>query len=151
MSWFLCGALVGPAVGPFLGGVIVTFRNWRIIFWLQAALGGAAVVLILFGFPETAHSKKMDELCTFPTRKEKVKKMLEWFNPSGVLGLARMPNLIFLVRRQMSSHHITHTPHTNLHLGSRNWRPTMEHVLPSGKPCPVSMYHPLYLALVQSG
>jgi MFS family permease len=35
LGWFLSGTLIGPALGPFIGGIIVTFRSWRDIFWLQ--------------------------------------------------------------------------------------------------------------------
>lgn len=42
MGWFMSGTLIGPAIGPFIGGIIVTFKSWRVIFWLQAALAGAA-------------------------------------------------------------------------------------------------------------
>ncbi|KAL1835178.1 hypothetical protein VTK73DRAFT_6099 [Phialemonium thermophilum] len=38
MGWFLSGTLIGPAFGPFVGGIIVTYRSWRVIFWLQSAL-----------------------------------------------------------------------------------------------------------------
>ncbi|EQL04147.1 Major facilitator superfamily domain, general substrate transporter [Ophiocordyceps sinensis CO18] len=30
---FLSGTLVGPAFGPFLGGIMVTWASWRSIFW----------------------------------------------------------------------------------------------------------------------
>ncbi|KAJ5155573.1 hypothetical protein N7492_008376 [Penicillium capsulatum] len=53
LSWFLSGTLVGPALGPFIGGVIVTYRSWTVIFWLQTALGGLATILVFFLFPET--------------------------------------------------------------------------------------------------
>ncbi|KAJ5185325.1 hypothetical protein N7491_006804 [Penicillium cf. griseofulvum] len=53
LGWFLSGTLIGPAFGPFIGGVIVTFRSWRVIFWLQAALGGSSTLLVFFFFPET--------------------------------------------------------------------------------------------------
>lgn len=28
LSWFLSGTLIGPAFGPFIGGIIVTYRSW---------------------------------------------------------------------------------------------------------------------------
>ncbi|KAJ5293852.1 hypothetical protein PENANT_c002G10529 [Penicillium antarcticum] len=61
LGWFLSGTLIGPAFGPFIGGVIVTFRSWRDIFWLQTALGGFGTVLVFFFFPETyPHLTKND-------------------------------------------------------------------------------------------
>ncbi|RYO73978.1 hypothetical protein DL766_006231 [Monosporascus sp. MC13-8B] len=51
-GWFMSGSLIGPAFGPFLGGVIVTYVSWRVIFWLQTALAGVALVGAYFVLPE---------------------------------------------------------------------------------------------------
>jgi len=94
LGWFLSGALVGPAFGPFIGGIIVTFKSWRAIFWLQAALGGLAFVLVLLFLPETIPSKKYDEFRHF-TRAERTKKILHLVNPFRVaILLFEYPNLI---------------------------------------------------------
>ena len=39
MSWLLMPALVGPILGPPLGGWIVTYLDWRWIFWLNVPIG----------------------------------------------------------------------------------------------------------------
>ncbi|EAW09749.1 putative MFS transporter [Aspergillus clavatus NRRL 1] len=57
LSWLLSGSLTGPALGPFLGGIVVTFRPWRIILWLLTALTGFAVILLALFFPETIPHK----------------------------------------------------------------------------------------------
>ncbi|RAL01719.1 putative MFS transporter [Aspergillus ibericus CBS 121593] len=62
LGWVLSGTLTGPALGPFLGGVVATFRPWRYIFWLLAALNGFAAVLIIFFFPETIAHKSNAQL-----------------------------------------------------------------------------------------
>ncbi|KAF2084682.1 MFS general substrate transporter [Saccharata proteae CBS 121410] len=93
LSWFMSGTLVGPAFGPFIGGIIVTFRSWRDIFWLQVALAGLAFVLMIFLLPETTHYKKSVELEGL-TPKQRVSKMWSWMNPMRVLKLYRYPNLI---------------------------------------------------------
>ncbi|KAG5800404.1 hypothetical protein H9Q69_000572 [Fusarium xylarioides] len=48
MGWFLTGTLVGPAFGPFLGGIIVTYSSWRSIFWLQTGLAATGVLGVYF-------------------------------------------------------------------------------------------------------
>ncbi|KAK0637976.1 MFS antiporter QDR3 [Lasiodiplodia hormozganensis] len=93
LSWFLSGTLVGPAFGPFIGGIIVTFRSWRDIFWLQTALGGFGCVLILFFLPETTHYKRSVEFQGLKAA-DKAAKMWQWTNPFRVLRLYRYPNLI---------------------------------------------------------
>jgi EmrB/QacA subfamily drug resistance transporter len=39
MSWLLVPALIGPIVGPPLGGFIVTFLDWRWIFYINLPMG----------------------------------------------------------------------------------------------------------------
>jgi MFS family permease len=50
MSWVLVPALLGPIVGPPLGGFIVTVLNWRWIFFLNLPIGllGAGLVTRYF-------------------------------------------------------------------------------------------------------
>jgi MFS family permease len=83
--------------GPFVGGIIVTFRSWRDIFWLQTALAGMAVLLVVFLLPETIHYKKAEELDGLP-RGKKAHKMWQWLNPFRVIALYRYPNLLTVVR-----------------------------------------------------
>jgi MFS family permease len=35
MSWLLVPALIGPILGPPVGGMIVTYLDWRWIFWFR--------------------------------------------------------------------------------------------------------------------
>lgn len=93
LSWFLSGTLIGPAFGPFLGGVIVTYRPWQDIFWLQTGLAAAATVLVAFLLPETIHHKRSTELEGLTT-KEKARTLWTWMNPLRVLKLYRYPNLL---------------------------------------------------------
>jgi MFS family permease len=39
-------ALVGPILGPPLGGWIVTYLNWRWIFWLNVPIGALGIALV---------------------------------------------------------------------------------------------------------
>src|SRR6201991_265298 len=39
MSWLLVAALIGPVVGPPLGGFIVTWASWRWIFYINVPIG----------------------------------------------------------------------------------------------------------------
>jgi EmrB/QacA subfamily drug resistance transporter len=46
MQWLLMPALIGPIIGPPLGGLIVTYLDWRWIFWLNVPMGIAGVALV---------------------------------------------------------------------------------------------------------
>ncbi len=45
MSWLLVPAMVGPIVGPPLGGFVVTYLNWRWIFYLNIPIGVIGLAL----------------------------------------------------------------------------------------------------------
>lgn len=93
MGWFMTGALVGPALGPFLGGIIVTYSSWRSIFWLQAALAGTGILGVFFLIPETTHHKKLDDLEGY-SRFQKFKAICSMVSPIKVLRLFRYWNLV---------------------------------------------------------
>ncbi|WP_424361513.1 MFS transporter [Methylocystis parvus] len=45
MAWLTIPALIGPLIGPPLGGFLATYFNWRYIFWINVPIGllGAAL------------------------------------------------------------------------------------------------------------
>ncbi|KAJ9190820.1 hypothetical protein DTO164E3_4195 [Paecilomyces variotii] len=95
LGWFLSGTLIGPAIGPFIGGVIVTFRSWRVIFWLQSALGGLATVLVVLFITETIPYKTCGKLAGLSVP-QKTQAIWHLISPIrvGVL-LFSYPNLSF--------------------------------------------------------
>lgn len=89
----MTGSLIGPAFGPFVGGVIVTYSSWRTVFWLQTAMAGIGLLAVLILVPETIHHKAIDDLTGY-SRKEKAAKILGRINPIRVIKLFRYPNLV---------------------------------------------------------
>ncbi|HYS45138.1 MAG TPA: DHA2 family efflux MFS transporter permease subunit, partial [Rhizomicrobium sp.] len=45
-SWVLIPAVVGPILGPPIGGFIVTYLNWRWIFYINIPIGVLGVILV---------------------------------------------------------------------------------------------------------
>jgi MFS family permease len=45
-SWVLIPAVVGPILGPPLGGFIVTYLDWRWIFYINVPIGILGVILV---------------------------------------------------------------------------------------------------------
>ena len=45
LSYLTVPALLGPVVGPLLGGFITTYFDWRWIFWINAPIGVLGIVL----------------------------------------------------------------------------------------------------------
>ncbi|BCR85714.1 putative MFS transporter [Aspergillus chevalieri] len=93
LVWVLSGSMVGPAIGPFLGGVVVTFRQWRVVFWLLSAMNGFAALLIICFFPETIPYKSSRELKGH-TLPKKTKMVLHRISPIRVIVmLFKYPNI----------------------------------------------------------
>ena len=53
MSWVLIPALIGPIIGPPFGGFLVTYLNWRWIFYINVPIGILGVVLVSLFIEET--------------------------------------------------------------------------------------------------
>lgn len=48
LGFFAIPIVAGPALGPTLGGYIVTYSDWRLVFFINAPVGIAAVALGFF-------------------------------------------------------------------------------------------------------
>lgn len=46
MAWLTMPALVGPVVGPPVGGFIVTYASWRWIFYINVPIGLLGILLV---------------------------------------------------------------------------------------------------------
>jgi EmrB/QacA subfamily drug resistance transporter len=53
MGFFGVPALLAPALGPTLGGYIVTYADWRLIFYINVPIGIVAVILATLFLRET--------------------------------------------------------------------------------------------------
>jgi EmrB/QacA subfamily drug resistance transporter len=46
LSWFTIPALIGPIMGPPIGGFITTYAHWRWIFFINVPIGLLGIVLV---------------------------------------------------------------------------------------------------------
>jgi DHA2 family multidrug resistance protein len=58
MAIFGMGAMVGPAIGPALGGWIVDNANWPLIFYINIPIGIAAFLMTLAFIPSPKYIEK---------------------------------------------------------------------------------------------
>ncbi|EOD43593.1 putative mfs protein [Neofusicoccum parvum UCRNP2] len=88
-GFFLAGTVLGPPLGPLVAGIIVTYKSWRVILWLQAAMCGCGLIMSLIFIP---YSRTLDA----PTfRETSVSQMIGHFNPSHIFKLMIYPNVLF--------------------------------------------------------
>src|SRR5690606_32984798 len=52
LAWLTVPALIGPVIGPPLGGFITTFFDWRWIFWINVPVGLLGLVLASLYIPD---------------------------------------------------------------------------------------------------
>lgn len=101
LAWFLAGSMSGYAFGPVIGGAIVTYTSWRVIFWLQTGMSGLSLLSIYFFLNETLlplnRQYQTSELGRTAPRKL-VLKLWQWINPLGTVKLYGQRNLLFTVR-----------------------------------------------------
>ena len=46
MAWLTIPALIGPMVGPPLGGFLTTYLSWHSIFWINVPIGLIGLALV---------------------------------------------------------------------------------------------------------
>lgn len=56
MAWLTIPSLVGPVVGPPLGGLVATYADWRWIFYINIPVGLAGFVLAVRYMPDVRGS-----------------------------------------------------------------------------------------------
>ena len=57
LAWLTVPALIGPVLGPPLGGYITTYLDWRWIFWINIPLAVLGVILVTWLIPNIREEK----------------------------------------------------------------------------------------------
>ena len=58
MSLWALGVVLGPTLGPLLGGWLTDSYSWRWVFYINVPFGILAMLGVLRYFPETVHARK---------------------------------------------------------------------------------------------
>jgi EmrB/QacA subfamily drug resistance transporter len=57
MNWLLIPGIIGPLLGPMMGGLIVTYANWHWIFLINLPVALAGIVLTLVLVPDSGERR----------------------------------------------------------------------------------------------
>src|SRR5919106_210241 len=57
MAWLTIPALIGPVLGPPLGGFITTYVSWRWIFWINVPIGLLGILLVTRFIPDVREER----------------------------------------------------------------------------------------------
>jgi len=96
MSWLLVPALIGPIIGPPLGGFIVTYLDWRWIFYINVPIGVIGVIFVSAYFDNVkAEANSPFDLLGFFLSGISLGSLLFGFELSSHMGQASLS--IFLI------------------------------------------------------
>lgn len=115
MSIWTMGALIGPVVGPTLGGWLTENYNWRSVFYINVPFGVLTAVGLMTFLKETSHSRaiKLDwigfgalslAVGAFQAMLDRG-ETLDWFNSREIVVEACLAGLgfyIFLVQSALA-------------------------------------------------
>ncbi|KAJ5761533.1 major facilitator superfamily domain-containing protein [Penicillium manginii] len=86
LGWMMVSTTLSPGLAPLIGGVIVNYVSWRVIFWVQTGTASLSVLLLAILLPETIHERKTHLFADLsPCRK--FKKFIRLMDPSEIITL----------------------------------------------------------------
>ncbi|RAQ99104.1 MFS general substrate transporter [Stemphylium lycopersici] len=64
LTWYFMGAFLGP----IMAGSIAAHHGWQSFFWLETALSGVSIILVVLTFPETKYHRGNAEVASSTPR-----------------------------------------------------------------------------------
>ncbi|ORZ00093.1 major facilitator superfamily domain-containing protein [Absidia repens] len=85
MAWYTAPPLLGPALGPVVGGALNQRFGWRSNFWFVVIATAIVWVSMIFFLPETSRRT--------PRMENSMNKKRKWSNPFAALAMYKYPNI----------------------------------------------------------
>ncbi|KAJ5101572.1 hypothetical protein NUU61_003794 [Penicillium alfredii] len=89
VGFFMVGSVSGPAIGPCVGGIIVTFAHWRIIYWMQFGMTLFGLVLSMLFVPRIREKKQTAD----SSERWTLGSIVRMFNPLRIFRHFVYPNV----------------------------------------------------------
>nr|POE87613.1 itaconate transport protein [Quercus suber] len=86
-------AILGPSLGPLIGGALTSSLGWRSIFWFLAICAGILLILVTLFFPETCRPLVGDGSIMPPKTNMTVLQLLENARQKGITDVEMASNL----------------------------------------------------------
>ena len=107
LSAWTFGLLAGPVIGPLLGGIIIEFFNWRLIFFINLPFGLFAFsgLLLFLKKEKIIESRRINYLGFFFLSVSTASlqifldrgELLDWFNSYFLIGLLILSSLCLIL------------------------------------------------------
>ncbi|HUA77256.1 MAG TPA: MFS transporter, partial [Acetobacteraceae bacterium] len=118
MAWFTTPALIGPVLGPPVGGFIVTYVSWHWIFDINVPIGALGIVLVSLYIEEIedAPPGKFDWtglvltavslVCLMYGLQIASKGVLPWPESAGMLAVGAVAGIAYYLHTRVTEHPI---------------------------------------------
>ncbi|KAF9871329.1 major facilitator superfamily transporter [Colletotrichum karsti] len=90
---FLGSSVAANSLAPLVGGIIVSYASWRVIYVVQAAITFFGLLMALLFIPN-ANDVNHKQRKTQPPSKSPLRSVLGTINPMGVFRLFKHPKII---------------------------------------------------------
>ena len=81
LAFIAMPALIGPMLGPPLGGLIVTYADWRWIFFVNIPIGIAGIVLATLVHPRDQGGDAAARRARLPADGDRARRPDAWARP----------------------------------------------------------------------
>lgn len=87
LVWMGSAAVIAPAIGPVLGGLVLLISGWRAIFWILTILSACSIAALWLSMPESAKEPHAMRIKTIIDRYRRILANRPFMISSASFGL----------------------------------------------------------------
>ena len=97
LAYLTVPALIGPLIGPPLGGFIATYFDWRYIFWINVPIGFLGIALVTRFIPDLREESVRRSTCEARCSRASACPASSSASPSLGRGFAPVPVVALII------------------------------------------------------